>query len=213
MIHRDVKPDNVLLTTAGTVKVCDFGIAGLRDARPDGATQATAVGTSQYMAPEQAAGGSVDERSDLYALGCVLYAMLTGAPPFPGSDDHRVRWQQVHEPPAPVGSLRPEVPAELAGLVDRLLAKDPADRPARRRRGTRRAGRPARRGGAGHRRRGAAPAGPRAGPGHHPHPDHAGGGGRCASRPRRARASGSAWPVSPGSPSGPPRSRRSWSPW
>ena len=129
VVHRDVKPDNILLTTAGGVKVCDFGIAGLRDAA-GGRHSSTATGTSEFMAPEQAAGAPADERSDLYALGCVLYAMLSGAPPFTGPDEERVRWQQVHEPPVPIRSRRPEVPDDLAGLVDRLLAKNPADRPA-----------------------------------------------------------------------------------
>jgi eukaryotic-like serine/threonine-protein kinase len=131
VVHRDIKPDNILLTPTGTVKVCDFGIARLQQATHTGVTgPATAVGTSEYMAPEQAAGGAVDARTDLYALGCVLYAMLTGAPPFSGDNPMQVMWQQVHQPAAPLASHRPGIPADLDALVDRLLAKNPADRPA-----------------------------------------------------------------------------------
>jgi serine/threonine-protein kinase len=130
VVHRDIKPDNVLLTRTGAVKVCDFGIARLQQASQVHLTgSATVVGTSEYMAPEQATGGPVDARTDLYALGAVLYAMLTGGPPFSGDNPMQVLWQQVHEPPAPVGSHRSGIPADLEALVTRLLAKNPADRP------------------------------------------------------------------------------------
>jgi hypothetical protein len=130
IVHGDIKPDNILLTATGSVKVCDFGIARLQQAtRTSGTRSPTAVGTSEYMAPEQAAGGPVDTRTDLYALGCVLYAMLIGGPPFSGDDPMGVLWQQVHQPPAPIASLRTDVPRDLEALVMRLLAKDPADRP------------------------------------------------------------------------------------
>jgi hypothetical protein len=128
IVHRDIKPDNVLLAPNGVVKVCDFGIAGGRAAAPRGPE--AVVGTSDYMAPEQAAGGPVDARTDLYALGCVIYAMLTGRPPFAAGDARYVVWQQIHQTPRPVASRRPDVPDELDALVGQLLAKAPADRPA-----------------------------------------------------------------------------------
>jgi eukaryotic-like serine/threonine-protein kinase len=129
VVHRDIKPGNIMLTWAGVAKVCDFGIAGReQDGREQlGPTRsAVAVGTSEYMAPEQATGSAVDARTDLYALGCVLYATLTGGPPFAGADPARVLWQQVNQAPEPMGT---DIPADLATLVVQLLAKDPADRP------------------------------------------------------------------------------------
>ncbi len=131
VIHRDVKPANIMVTPAGAVKVCDFGIARQLHAAGQTLTAPeTAIGTSDYMAPEQATGDSVDARTDLYALGCVLYAMLTGGPPFVGDSPVAVIYQHLHNAPAPVRSRRADVPVELAALIDRLLAKDPADRPA-----------------------------------------------------------------------------------
>ncbi|MEV4630459.1 protein kinase [Micromonospora sp. NPDC049523] len=130
VVHRDIKPANILIDPAGTVKVCDFGIARLLHAGQATLTApATTVGTSQYMAPEQAAGDPVDARTDLYALGCLLYAMLTGQPPFTGDNPLRVLWQHLHEPAPALASVRPGTPPELDRLVGQLLAKDPADRP------------------------------------------------------------------------------------
>ncbi len=131
VVHRDIKPANILLTGAGAVKVCDFGVARMQQGTgPRTTNPALTVGTCDYMAPEQAAGGDVDERTDLYALGCVLYAMLAGSPPFSGSDPMDVLRRQVHERPLPLASHRPDIPADLDALVGRLLAKNPADRPA-----------------------------------------------------------------------------------
>jgi eukaryotic-like serine/threonine-protein kinase len=131
IVHRDVKPANILITSAGTVKVCDFGIAhGPHGAQVGLTGPATAVGTSEYMAPEQVEGGQVDHRTDLYALGCVLYAMLTGHPPFTGDTPLRVLWRHVNEAPTPVRAIDPAIPSDLSALVGELLAKDPADRPA-----------------------------------------------------------------------------------
>lgn len=128
VVHRDVKPANILLTPMGAVKVCDFGIAH----GPDGAWRrtGTATGTSEYMAPEQLADGAVDHRVDLYALGCVMYAMLTGQPPFSGDSPQRVGWQHLHETATPLAARRAGLPPELTELVDQLLAKNPAARPA-----------------------------------------------------------------------------------
>ncbi len=131
VVHRDIKPANILLTTTGTVKVCDFGIARLtHQQQTDLTAPHTAIGTSAYMAPEQASGGAVDGRTDLYALGCVLYAMLTGQPPFTGDNPLTVMWQHQQQPAPSVGSLRPDTPADLDALLTRLLAKNPAERPA-----------------------------------------------------------------------------------
>jgi eukaryotic-like serine/threonine-protein kinase len=130
VVHRDIKPANILLTRAGTVKICDFGIARLQQATQVQLTRpATTVGTSEYMAPEQAAGGPLDARTDLYSFGCVLYAMLTGGPPFSGDSPVRVLWQQIHEPPPPLAARREGIPAELQALILELLSKNPADRP------------------------------------------------------------------------------------
>jgi serine/threonine protein kinase len=131
VVHRDIKPANILLTTTtGTVKVCDFGIARLAHQQTNLTAPHTAIGTSAYMAPEQASGAPVDARTDLYALGCVMYAMLTGHPPFTGDNPLAVLWQHQHQPALSVASLRPDTPAELDALITRLLAKDPSDRPA-----------------------------------------------------------------------------------
>ena len=133
VVHRDLKPANLLLLdtpTAGvTVKLADFGIARLfGDA---GQTMAgTVVGTAEFMAPEQAAGKAVDHRADLYALGLVMFAMLAGRPPFHGADVSRVLERQRREAPPRVATRVTSVPPDLDQLIDRLLAKDPADRPA-----------------------------------------------------------------------------------
>jgi serine/threonine-protein kinase len=129
IVHRDIKPGNVLITEAGQVKVCDFGIACHDNETPD-ATSDMAVGTAQYMAPEQARGGPATPRTDLYGLGCVLYAMATGQPPFTSKTSARVAWQHLNEPPVPLASRRPGTPSWLDSLVRSLLAKEPADRPA-----------------------------------------------------------------------------------
>ena len=131
VVHRDIKPANILITTTGTVKVCDFGIARLtHQQQTDLTAPHTALGTSAYMAPEQASGAAVDARADLYALGCVLYAMLTGHPPFTGDNPLTVLWQHQHQPAASVASVRPTTPTDLDVLIARLLAKQPTDRPA-----------------------------------------------------------------------------------
>lgn len=133
VVHRDIKPGNILLTRTGAVKVCDFGIARLLQAATTQAnltSPATVLGTSEYMAPEQVAGDQVDARTDLYALGCVLYAMLTGGPPFTGDSPVSIAAQHLHRQAAPLRSRRANVPADLNALVDDLMAKNPAHRPA-----------------------------------------------------------------------------------
>ncbi|MEV4134058.1 protein kinase [Dactylosporangium sp. NPDC049742] len=131
VVHRDVKPANILISDEGRVKVCDFGIARITDRAQAALTApATVVGTSSYMAPEQVLGEPVDARTDLYALGCVLYAMLTGRPPFTEGSPVQIAWQQIHQAAVPVTVLRPGLPPQLAGLVGALLAKRARDRPA-----------------------------------------------------------------------------------
>jgi serine/threonine-protein kinase len=130
VVHRDIKPANILLTASGELKLCDFGIA--RDAAAVGHTLTgvgNVVGTPAYMSPEHARGEAVGPRSDLYALGCVLYELLTGAPPFRG-EGWQVLGQHASREPAPVRELRADVPAPLDALVAALLTKQPRQRPA-----------------------------------------------------------------------------------
>lgn len=127
LVHRDVKPANILITPAGQVKVADFGIARFR--ATDGLTQTGAVmGTATYFSPEQAQGLDVDGRSDVYSLGVVLYEMLSGAPPFRGENPVTVAYQHVQETPEPLGRRAPDVPVALQQIVARAMAKDPARR-------------------------------------------------------------------------------------
>lgn len=132
VVHRDLKPGNVMLLRAGVVKVLDFGMSLIVD-DPETtrltSTDAT-VGTAMYMAPEQALGRSVTAVTDLYALGCVLYELLTGAAPFSGGSGFELMRKHVDQQPAPVRTLRGSAPTELEVLVTRLLAKDPGSRPA-----------------------------------------------------------------------------------
>ncbi|AQA03023.1 serine/threonine protein kinase [Mycobacterium sp. MS1601] len=128
IIHRDVKPANIMISKSGAVKVMDFGIArALADSHS--VTQTAAViGTAQYLSPEQAKGESVDARSDVYALGCVLYEVLTGEPPFAGDSPVAVAYQHVREDPVPPSARRSSVPPELDAVVLKALAKNPDNR-------------------------------------------------------------------------------------
>jgi tetratricopeptide (TPR) repeat protein len=128
IVHRDLKPDNVLLSTpdaAGMVKLADLGLAlpghGARISRAG-----TIVGTAAYMAPEQALGQTVDGRTDLYALGVLLYELTTGRVPFSGDDPLAVVSQHVHAPVVPPRALKPDLPHALERVIMRLLEKDPA---------------------------------------------------------------------------------------
>ncbi|MDQ2890846.1 MAG: serine/threonine-protein kinase [Gemmatimonadota bacterium] len=129
LVHRDIKPGNILLTHGHAV-VADFGIARIVGASGDGRLTASgmALGTVAYMSPEQASGGDVDGRSDIYSLGCVLYEMLAGAPPFSGANAQAVIARHMVEPPPPLRAVRPSVTAALEAVVRKALAKSPADR-------------------------------------------------------------------------------------
>jgi eukaryotic-like serine/threonine-protein kinase len=124
LVHRDVKPQNVLLRE-GRAKVTDFGIARTVDVH--GLTQTgTVLGTSDYIAPEQAQGLGASEQSDVYSLGVVLYELLTGAPPFTGEGFLQVALRHVHDPVPSVVERRPDLPPRVAAAVERALEKDPA---------------------------------------------------------------------------------------
>ncbi|MGO9905690.1 MAG: protein kinase domain-containing protein, partial [Solirubrobacteraceae bacterium] len=128
IVHRDIKPGNIMVTPEGQVKVLDFGIARTTDGVNLTQT-ASVLGTAPYMSPEQAMGQPADARSDIYSLGCVLYEMLTGKPPFSGDLPAAVLHQHVRVAPKPPRALNPNVPPALDALVLQMLAKSPEDRP------------------------------------------------------------------------------------
>jgi eukaryotic-like serine/threonine-protein kinase len=130
VIHRDLKPANLFVLDSGQLKICDFGIARAVDASTRLTAAGQVVGTPAYMSPEQWQGERVDERSDLYSLGCVLYALLTGRPAFDKGEPLAIMYQHLNTAPAAPRTIRPDVPPELDHLVLDLLAKDPARRPA-----------------------------------------------------------------------------------
>jgi eukaryotic-like serine/threonine-protein kinase len=129
IVHRDVKPGNVMITPQGTVKVMDFGIArAVSDSAATMTSTAAVIGTAQYLSPEQARGESVDARSDVYSMGCLLYELVTGAPPFTGDSPVSVAYQHVREDPRRPSSINPEIPPELDAILLKAMSKNPANR-------------------------------------------------------------------------------------
>jgi serine/threonine-protein kinase len=128
LVHRDVKPQNVLLNGDGEAKVTDFGIARSLDVEHGVTQTGTVLGTSNYLSPEQARGEQVSPLTDVYSLGVVLYELLTGDVPFPGDNFVAVAMKHINEPPPDLLARRPDVPMRLAAAVDRALAKDPEQR-------------------------------------------------------------------------------------
>jgi len=127
--HRDIKPSNVMLTKQGRSMLLDFGVAKM-DGEIDLTREGGTLGTPSYMSPEQARGKSVDPRTDIWSLGVLLYEMLSGARPFPAGDPQAAIYAILEEEPEALDQKSPGIPAPLAELVHRLLAKDPSDRPA-----------------------------------------------------------------------------------
>ncbi|WP_433164046.1 Stk1 family PASTA domain-containing Ser/Thr kinase [Kribbella sp. CA-247076] len=129
IVHRDIKPGNVMLTPQGQVKVMDFGIArAVADTSSTMTQTAAVIGTAQYLSPEQARGETVDARSDLYSTGCLLYELLTGRPPFVGESPVSVAYQHVREQALPPSSFDPDIPPEVDAVVLKALAKSREER-------------------------------------------------------------------------------------
>jgi serine/threonine-protein kinase len=126
LVHRDIKPANIVLAAGGEVKVLDFGIAR---AEGGSATRTQVLGTPAYLPPEQASGQGAGPQADLYSLGCVLFEMLTGAPPFSADSAVGLAYRHVHDDPGPPSARRPGLSGRLDQITARLLAKDPARRP------------------------------------------------------------------------------------
>jgi eukaryotic-like serine/threonine-protein kinase len=129
IVHRDVKPANVMITKTGAVKVMDFGIArAVADGQAAVTQTAAVIGTAQYLSPEQARGEAVDARSDVYAAGCVVFELLTGEPPFTGDSPVAVAYQHVREDPKPPSALNPRVSPALDAIVLKAMSKGPPNR-------------------------------------------------------------------------------------
>ncbi len=128
LVHRDIKPENLLVTPAGDVKVADFGLVRVLSEDSELTRDGMTLGTPLYMSPEQAEGRPVDSRSDLYSLGATVYHLLAGRPPFAGASAIAVAMAHIKDPLPPLAGVRPDLPAGLCEIVERLLAKIPDDR-------------------------------------------------------------------------------------
>ncbi len=130
IVHRDVKPGNIMLTSEGGVLLTDFGIAKATSGETDLTSDNIMMGTAKYLSPEQVRGRKLDGRADLYSLGLVLYECLAGSVPFHGESDADIALARLQRDPTPLGRLRPSLPYGLAELIHRLLARNPDDRPS-----------------------------------------------------------------------------------
>jgi eukaryotic-like serine/threonine-protein kinase len=129
IVHRDIKPGNIMITDSGDVKVMDFGIARATD--DIGATMTNTwnvIGTAQYLSPEQATGELADGRSDLYSLGCLMYELLTGRPPFTGDTPVSIAYQHVSSPITPASQVKPGLSTDIDRMLEVVLSKDPNNR-------------------------------------------------------------------------------------
>ena len=129
IVHRDIKPGNVMVTRNGDIKVMDFGIArAMSDSQATMTQTAQVIGTAQYLSPEQARGERVDARSDLYSTGCLMYELLTGRPPFTGDSPVAIAYQHVRENPVPPSQIDPALPPWADSIVLKAMAKSPSER-------------------------------------------------------------------------------------
>jgi predicted Ser/Thr protein kinase len=128
VVHRDLKPSNIMVDESGRIRVTDFGVAHLEDSAAQLTRTGLFLGTPEYASPEQATGGPLDPRSDIYSLGAVLYRMLSGRPPITGESPLRVVVKIATEPVTPIGEVNPSVPVPVRELIDRMMARDPNER-------------------------------------------------------------------------------------
>jgi eukaryotic-like serine/threonine-protein kinase len=129
VVHRDLKPENILLTRDGRVVITDFGVAFARDDPGDSPLPMKGAGTPLYMSPEQIEGRALDERTDLYAIGLILFELITNASPWESDGESSMPMARLSVPPSTARSINPRVPESLSSLVQRMLEREPADRP------------------------------------------------------------------------------------